>query len=111
MSYLRKDPVHALKMDRSLHIPTWPKMTTVLPSSTPSCSVARSLKLKIVAEGVTLTQQLELLRQSGCDRIQGFLFSPPVTADEITRIMRRGTPGHQPHVKISTHFLSRNRSG
>ncbi|MBF8271812.1 MAG: Diguanylate cyclase [Magnetococcales bacterium] len=89
LSYLRNYPVHALKIDRSF-------ITDIAHDDNSAAivnailSVARSLKLKVVAEGVASTQQLEFLRQSGCDKVQGFLFSPPVTADEITRIMEEG---------------------
>jgi EAL domain-containing protein (putative c-di-GMP-specific phosphodiesterase class I) len=46
--------------------------------------MARSLNLKVVAEGVEQPTQLEFLRAQGCDELQGYLFSAPLPAAEIT---------------------------
>jgi EAL domain-containing protein (putative c-di-GMP-specific phosphodiesterase class I) len=45
--------------------------------------MARSLNLKVVAEGVEQEGQLAFLRAQGCDELQGYLFSQPLPADEI----------------------------
>jgi EAL domain-containing protein (putative c-di-GMP-specific phosphodiesterase class I) len=53
-------------------------------------AVARALKLKIVAEGVETKEQLELLRNYGCDMVQGFLFSKAVSSEELTQLLQEG---------------------
>jgi sensor c-di-GMP phosphodiesterase-like protein len=50
--------------------------------------LAHSLKLRVVAEGVETTPQLNFLRQHGCDEIQGFLHSRPVSASEFSSIIK-----------------------
>jgi diguanylate cyclase (GGDEF)-like protein/PAS domain S-box-containing protein len=50
--------------------------------------LAHSLKLRVVAEGVETTSQLNFLRQNGCDEIQGFLHSRPVRSSDFSSIMK-----------------------
>ncbi len=50
--------------------------------------MAKRLKLLVIAEGVATTEQAQFLREHSCDEFQGFLFSPPVSADEITKKLR-----------------------
>lgn len=54
--------------------------------------LARTMKLKVVAEGVETQEQLAALRAYGCDMVQGYLFSKPVPIEEITRMLREGKP-------------------
>jgi len=53
-------------------------------------SLAHSLRLKVVAEGVETAEQLQRLRELGCDQYQGFLKSAAVNAQEIERSVRSG---------------------
>ncbi len=53
-------------------------------------SLARAMKLKVVAEGVETAEQLDALRHYGCDMVQGYLFSKPVPNEDITRMLREG---------------------
>jgi diguanylate cyclase (GGDEF)-like protein/PAS domain S-box-containing protein len=53
-------------------------------------ALARTLGLKTTAEGVETEQQLAALRDLGCDRVQGYLFSEPVTAKEVESLLRDG---------------------
>lgn len=50
-------------------------------------SMGHDLKMKVVAEGVETEEQLQFLRDNGCDEYQGYLFSPPVPADQIDRLL------------------------
>jgi len=50
-------------------------------------SMAHSLGMKVVAEGVETKDHLEFLRTNGCDEYQGFLFSPPVPASEFEALL------------------------
>lgn len=52
--------------------------------------LARTMKLKVVAEGVETQEQLDALRAYGCDMVQGYLFSKPVSTEDITRMLREG---------------------
>jgi EAL domain-containing protein (putative c-di-GMP-specific phosphodiesterase class I) len=53
-------------------------------------SLAHSLKLKVVAEGVETQEQANLLRLFKCDEMQGFLFSPAVPAEQVEILLREG---------------------
>jgi diguanylate cyclase (GGDEF)-like protein/PAS domain S-box-containing protein len=79
LSYLAKLPVDTLKIDRSFVIDmTGGPQGLALVSTI--ISLAKSLKLKVVAEGVETEEQSRLLRLLRCDEMQGFLFSKPVPA-------------------------------
>jgi diguanylate cyclase (GGDEF)-like protein len=87
LSYLARLPVAALKIDRSF-------VTTMLddPSATALVStiisLARSLKLETVAEGVESEEQAKILRLLQCDQMQGFLISRPIAFDDMTVFLR-----------------------
>jgi diguanylate cyclase len=82
MSYLRRFPIDKLKIDRSfVH-----EMTTNSDAASivrAIISLAHSLRLKVVAEGVETAEQLEQLRELGCDQFQGFYRSAAVLPSEI----------------------------
>jgi EAL domain-containing protein (putative c-di-GMP-specific phosphodiesterase class I) len=50
-------------------------------------ALARALDLSVTAEGIETPAQAALLRELGCDRGQGFLFSPPVPADRLADLL------------------------
>jgi EAL domain-containing protein (putative c-di-GMP-specific phosphodiesterase class I) len=52
--------------------------------------MAHSLKLRVIAEGVETDDQLDYLRHSDCDEIQGFLFSQPLTAADMATLVSSG---------------------
>jgi diguanylate cyclase (GGDEF)-like protein/PAS domain S-box-containing protein len=85
LSYLRRFPVTTLKIDRSfiLDLTSDEEAAAVVYAI---LSMAQSLKLKVVAEGVETQEQLERLRDAGCEYIQGYYYSPPVPI-EAFRIM------------------------
>ena len=55
-------------------------------------TLGHSLKLKVIAEGVETELQRAVLQRLGCDLMQGYLFSRPLTADAATALQRQ----HQP---------------
>ncbi len=85
LSYLTRFPINTLKIDRSF-------VKDVI-EDRDDASLARaiitmghSLNLKVLAEGVETPEQLEFLRQHGCDEVQGFLFSKPLPAEEVVAL-------------------------
>jgi EAL domain-containing protein (putative c-di-GMP-specific phosphodiesterase class I) len=87
MSYLRRFPIDKLKIDRSFIS----ELTTNMADASivkAIISLAHSLRLKVVAEGVETAEQLELLRELGCDQYQGFFRSAAVPPDEIEESVR-----------------------
>jgi EAL domain-containing protein (putative c-di-GMP-specific phosphodiesterase class I) len=52
--------------------------------------MGQQLRQEIVAEGVETVEQMVFLRDLGCDQLQGFLFSPPVPADDFAQMIRNG---------------------
>jgi len=86
LSYLRLLPLSTIKIDRSF--------ITDLAGNADAAAIVhaivamgQALRRRVVAEGVETMQQLALLRDMGCHEIQGFLFSPPVTGDELMRLL------------------------
>ncbi|MCK9496604.1 MAG: EAL domain-containing protein [Dehalococcoidia bacterium] len=53
-------------------------------------ALGHALGMTVVAEGVETQEQLDVVRSIGCDLVQGFLYSPPVSADDATRMLRYG---------------------
>jgi diguanylate cyclase (GGDEF)-like protein/PAS domain S-box-containing protein len=89
LSYLRKFPVDILKIDQSFirQIGATPDETGIV---TAVVSMAHSLKLKVVAEGVETLEELEFLRAHHCDEVQGYYFSRPVLPDAFAALLKTG---------------------
>ncbi len=79
-------PANSLKIDRSFII-TMLKDAAIMTLVSTIISMAHSLRLKVVAEGVDAEEQAEVLDRLGCDQLQGYLFSKPVDFDEITVLL------------------------
>ena len=87
LSYLRRFPVDRLKIDLSF-VREITSDAGSLAISEAIITMSHSLNLHVVAEGVETAEQLALLGEKDCDLIQGFFFSPPVTADAFARLLR-----------------------
>jgi diguanylate cyclase (GGDEF)-like protein len=87
MSYLRRFPIDKLKIDRAFIAELLSRAddTSIVKAIV---SLAHSLHLKVVAEGVETQEQLELLRALGCDQYQGYCFSPAVPATKFAALLR-----------------------
>jgi diguanylate cyclase (GGDEF)-like protein/PAS domain S-box-containing protein len=96
LGYLRRFPIHRLKLDQSFvrgitsHQGDAAIVRAVL-------GLASNLRLKVLAEGVETEEQMEFLRNEGCDEIQGYLIGKPMPAEEFAAIL--ATPG--PLAKLS----------
>lgn len=90
LSYLKRFPIHAIKIDRSFvkEINTDPDSAAIAHAI---ISMAHSLKMKVVAEGVETENQLAFLCEQGCDEIQGYLFSRPLPAGDISKLLALAT--------------------
>jgi diguanylate cyclase (GGDEF)-like protein/PAS domain S-box-containing protein len=89
LGYLKRFPIHELKIDRSFV----KEITTNADDAAIAKAIiamAHSLKLTVVAEGVETEQQLKLLSDEGCDRMQGYLISHPLPAGEVVKFLARG---------------------
>jgi predicted signal transduction protein with EAL and GGDEF domain/DNA-binding response OmpR family regulator len=82
LSYLTSLPLSELKIDRSFvkDLGSSPQSSAVV---TAILALARSLGLRVVAEGVETIRQMEVLHRLGCRVMQGFLFAKPMPPDEI----------------------------
>lgn len=86
LSYLRLFPFNFLKIDQSFVRDVTTKKENI-PIITAIISLANTLGLRTIAEGVETDEQFELLKMLNCDLIQGYLFSKPVPADEFTKVL------------------------
>ena len=87
LSYLKRFPINKLKVDQSF--------VRNMTSNTDDASIAQSvimlgqsLGLTVIAEGVETTEQLAMLEQYGCDEVQGYLFSKPISSDALEKFLR-----------------------
>ena len=81
LSYLAKLPIDTLKIDRAF-IVNVEVSSEALAIVTAIISLARSLRLKVIAEGVETEAQMRILRLVNCDEMQGYIISRPLPADE-----------------------------
>jgi diguanylate cyclase (GGDEF)-like protein/PAS domain S-box-containing protein len=91
LSYLRRFPIDALKIDQSFvrQITTAPDETTIV---TAVISMGRSLKLRVVAEGVETQEELAFLQAHQCDEAQGYFFSRPLPPKQFAKLLKTGIP-------------------
>ena len=90
LSYLKHLPLDRLKIDISF--------VNDIVTNTDDAAIAQtivmlahSLKLKVIAEGVETSAQLALLRAQGCDEIQGFFFSQPLSVADMEKLLNTKT--------------------
>lgn len=88
LSYLRSYPFDALKIDRSFinDITTDPADRELVNAT---IAMAHGLGLTVVAEGVETKHQLKHLEQQGCELAQGYLFSRPIPAEQMTHLLQK----------------------
>ncbi|MBL0211911.1 MAG: EAL domain-containing protein [Holophagaceae bacterium] len=104
LAHLKRFSVSALKIDKSfVHDVEWNATDAAI--ATAIIAMGSSLNLQIIAEGVETQGQLEFLRDRLCSDAQGYLFSKPVPADEITRFMEEHRPGVAVHGSLAGSLL------
>jgi EAL domain-containing protein (putative c-di-GMP-specific phosphodiesterase class I)/CheY-like chemotaxis protein len=89
LSRLRGMPIDLLKIDRSFvsDVTAAPESASVTRSI---INLAHGLQIPVLAEGVETEGQLNMLVANGCDRLQGYFFSRPVSADAVAQMLRAG---------------------
>ena len=94
LSYLRKFPIDALKIDQSFvrQITTGGDDVAIVSAV---INMARSLKLRVIAEGVETREELEFLQAHRCDEAQGYYFANPMPAGQCASLLRLGIPKQQ----------------
>jgi len=86
LGYLAKLPVQSLKIDRSF-INAMNKDPNAMTLVSTIISLAHSLRLKVIAEGVETEEQANFLRLLRCDEMQGYLFSKPLPAADLVAML------------------------
>ncbi|WP_425464973.1 EAL domain-containing protein [Paenibacillus thermoaerophilus] len=90
LSYLSRLPLDSLKIDRSFLTDIGRNhenksiVTTIL-------ALARNLRLNVVAEGVEKSEQAAYLLEQGCEEAQGYYYSRPLPAEDVTRLLSART--------------------
>lgn len=87
LSYLKRFPIETLKIDRSF-IEGTPGDSDDCAITSTIISMAKQLKHRVIAEGVETADQVAFLKTLGCEEIQGYIFSPPLSAGKFEALMR-----------------------
>lgn len=88
LAYIARLPVNTVKIDRSF-VKNLPDSATDMTIVSTIITLARSLELAVVAEGVETEKQAKLLTLLRCDEMQGYLFSPAVPGERIEALLAR----------------------
>ncbi|CAA7612547.1 conserved hypothetical protein [Magnetospirillum sp. LM-5] len=89
LSYLKKIPIDALKIDRSFVADIEDGTGDGAEIVSTIIDLAHNLKLRAIAEGVETAEQADFLRSKGCDEIQGYLVSRPVSGEDLISLFDR----------------------
>ena len=98
LAYLKRFPIDSLKIDRSF-MRDIPGDSDGAAIAHAIIAMARSLRLKVIAEGVEREEQLHFLREHECDEMQGYLFSKPLPEEAFQSLFQEGAVGVPAAVK------------
>lgn len=87
LSYLKKFPIDKLKIDRSFILDIPHDQDDVIIAAT-IIQLAHSLRMQVIAEGIETDDQLAFLEENGCDEVQGFYYSKPLSAEHYIEYIR-----------------------
>ncbi len=87
LSHLKRFPVTYLKIDQSFvrGIPSDHNDMAIVKTI---IGMAKNLNMRLIAEGVETSEQLEFLKNAGCDEVQGYFFSKPLPPDELVKYLQ-----------------------
>jgi EAL domain-containing protein (putative c-di-GMP-specific phosphodiesterase class I) len=88
LGYLKRFPINSLKVDRGF-VRDLPHSTDDIAITRAVIAMAHSLQMNVIAEGVELQEQFDVLRNEGCDEFQGYLCRPPLTEDDLIHFVRQ----------------------
>ncbi|MFY0676143.1 MAG: EAL domain-containing protein [Neptuniibacter sp.] len=102
LNYLNRLPIDTLKVDRSfiMDLVEVPEKKTLIKNL---ITLSHELGMKVVAEGVETQEQLSFLQQMNCDEMQGYFFSPPVTAEAFKVLLEQ--QAREEKLKTDNGFL------
>ncbi len=99
LAYLKRFPLNTLKIDRSF-IKDITSNTDDREITKAIIAMGQNLNLKVLAEGVETQQQLDILRASGCDYIQGYFFSRPLPVVDVTPFLKNKSLINQKQLEL-----------
>jgi EAL domain-containing protein (putative c-di-GMP-specific phosphodiesterase class I) len=110
LSYLRTLPIDSIKIDQSFvrQINTRDDGASIV---TAVITMGRSLKLRIIAEGVETREELDFLRALRCDEAQGYYFSRPVPAPDFAMLLKHGITNRAESDSVPGSTLVRSATG
>jgi EAL domain-containing protein (putative c-di-GMP-specific phosphodiesterase class I) len=91
LNYLRQYPVHAIKIDRKF-MQEVPESLQAATLAATIIHMAHALDKQVIAEGVETLEQLDFLRERGCDIAQGFVLARPTTVAEVSDLLAARQP-------------------
>lgn len=89
LSYLKRLPIDKLKIDQSF-VRGLPNDEEDVSIAKAIIALAKSLKLRVIAEGVERVEQKDFLVQNGCEYIQGYFYSKPIHSEEMQKMLKNG---------------------
>lgn len=89
LAYLKRLPIDKLKIDQAF-VRDLPDDEEDAGITKAVIALAKSLNLKVIAEGVETKEQRDFLVENGCNKIQGYFYSKPIPADKFEDILRNG---------------------
>jgi EAL domain-containing protein (putative c-di-GMP-specific phosphodiesterase class I) len=95
LSYLQRFPIDNLKIDRSF-IREIPENQDSVVLTKAIIAMSNALGMTVTAEGVEKIEQMHFLKEAGCQEIQGFYFSKPVSINDFSELLAQNTPERSP---------------